>query len=142
MREASSLSAAPTNTLVFLEVLRPHGRLARKDVYPAYVSPEKHHESFLLHTPLQLGSHSGAQIFHFVQGAIQHGNLLQRADRWIDLRKSGHREGGGLKLADAHATNGIFLAAHGAVGVDGEAEGAVGDGSPPLSHLFQHVVLR
>ncbi len=112
-----------------------------EDVYPSDIPPEEHHESFFRHATFQFRSHPGTHKFHFLQRAIQHGNLLEGAHRWIDLRKPRHRDSGRLKLSDAHASNGIFLAAHGAVGVDGQGDSAVRDGPPPLPHLLQRVIL-
>src|SRR5260370_35212673 len=108
---------------------------------PTCVPPTKHDEALLFETLLHLSGHFPPDIFLFVEGMVEHGNFLKRADSRIDLGQATHGERGRLKLTNAHLPDRINLAAHGATGVDGECDPAASCLSPVWSHFLRRLLL-
>ena len=134
--------AGPDEDLHLAVVVNAVARLLGKETHPAKVAPAEDFKALIAKFLFQARPELLEDVIKLVERAEHHRQELKAADGVFDLRKARDGEHRGLNLPDAHAADHVGLAAHRAVGEDGELNLVAGGLLPRVAHLLEGFVGR
>ena len=118
------------------------GRILREKPDPAEVAPKKRDKTLVGQALFQGRLQFLPHVFDLLERAEHERQILDGADRVIDLGEADDAQQPGLNLSHPHSLDHVRLAAHDPVRIDGECHTSARRLAPLLAHGQQDFVWR